>query len=200
MHDCCFWKFERLQDIRELEKIEPQWPVLELWLKVSDSNAYSWLDEQLFKYIPDEKLDEALNWWLNRERRLRFNPSPLDARRLVKNAKLLLDRGANLYSKDPDEARSSIRALVDITELLQRWAVVVDLSKLSPYMCCPLLFRQGMREVIFDPHRVAPLSCLAARNLPHSKITLDLPRGLRLYVEAHQELRCPSPSRLLVDY
>ncbi len=96
----------------------------------------------------------------------------------------LLDRGASLYFRDPDSKMSSVVALVAFNDYHVDY---FPISAFDRYLCCPLDYHSA-KLTHFDPHRLAPLSCLAARRIPPSEIGVKLPIRLRSFIESHQEL------------
>ena len=143
--------------------------------------------------IRDEGLSEALNYTTNALKRSfsRRNSAVYlqsNTDELFRFLELLLDRGANVFVKLPDQDTSSIAALIDLTTRVPNGDF--HLSRLRPYMCCPLSYSHGSRRISvdFDSSRLAPLYCLAAGRILRSGKGLKLPQQLRSFVEAHQEL------------
>ena len=179
------WQFEFLA--RQLRDAGPEWPAVDIYMNLKEDPGID-LRTLLDKYISDGALSEALNSLLNRFLRLNIEIGPRNfhAEEVVDLSKRLLDRGANLYFRNGNKRFSSIGALIEFTKNYER---AETLSEICRHMCCPLLYQREIGEVIFDPYRVIPLSCLAAIKISRLEGISELPRDLRQFVEAHQELQ-----------
>lgn len=156
--------------------LEPKLRDFKRYLKVC--GRIDWCASYTFDTIGtafvEETPDEALNFIINRIGYI--------APTYVDTVLELLQKGANLYFKDPDEKRSTLVALVTLCQRSESQA-----SKLAPHICCPMRYRGG--KVNFDDRQVAWLSCLAARKASQGDdLIRRLPSKLRYFVEAHQDL------------
>ena len=132
------------------------------------------------KHVPDAAIDDALNFLLNcfLSSSIVYGSVYYDEDEVVELSKLLLDRGGSLCFKSRNRKISSIVALV---ELAKSYKSSITLSKLRPYMCCPLLYRSEINDVSIDPYQVIPLSCLAAKTITRPVESSEFPRTLRQF-------------------